>query len=79
MRSAESVHLPPAFDQLVAVIASATGLSTAEVRGSLGDIYRAGFADALNLSLDEALRQAASALGISAPLPRLTTRERGRT
>lgn len=72
-----AVQLPPAFDQLVSVIARATGLSVAEVRGSLGDIYRAGFTDALNLSLDEALRQAAERLGISAPLPRLTTRERG--
>jgi len=72
-----SLPLPPHFDPIVRVVAKAFGISESEAREALAGIYRAGFTDGLDVRLDEALKQAAASLGISAPLPRLTTRGRG--
>ncbi len=65
MRSASCIPLPAHFEPLIPVLAGACGAQQTTVREVLENVYRSGFVDGGHAYSEEALRQAAEALGVA--------------
>ncbi len=63
VRDARCIQLPVQFEPLAELMSG--GLPAEKVREVLVMLYRCGFVDGGNAAMDEALRQAAEALGIA--------------